>query len=82
MSELPTIEFVTESGARRRIAYERVRENQRVVRRVSHYDGDGWRPVGQDAVHAAIRDDSVDGVGAHASTPAPSASARPRSSMR
>ena len=47
-SDLPTIEFVTESGAHRRIAYERVGENQRVVRRVSHYDGDGWRPVGQE----------------------------------
>ena len=51
-SDLPTIEFVTESGAHRRIAYERVGENQRVVRRVSHYDGGGWRPVGQEELRS------------------------------
>ena len=51
-SDLPTIEFVTEGGARRRIAYERVGENQRVVRRVSHYDDGGWRPVGQEEVRS------------------------------
>ena len=51
-SDLPTIEFVTESGARRRIAYERVAENQRVVRRVSHYDDGGWRPVGQEELRS------------------------------
>ena len=51
-SDLPTIEFVTESGARRRIAYERVGENQRVVRRVSHYDDGGWRPVGQEELRS------------------------------
>ena len=51
-SDLPTIEFVTEDGARRRIAYERVGENQRVVRRESHYDEGGWRPVGQEELRS------------------------------
>ena len=51
-SDLPTIEFVTESGARRRVEYERVGENQRVVRRVSHYDDGGWRSVGQEELRS------------------------------
>ena len=55
-SDLPTIEFVTESGARRRISYERVGENQRVVRRESHYDDGGWRPVGQEELRSLTLD--------------------------
>jgi len=54
--DLPTIEFISESGARRRIEYERVGENQRVVRRVSHYEEDRWRPVGQEELRSLTID--------------------------
>lgn len=48
--ELPTIEFVTESGERRRVSYER--DGARVVRRVCrHLDGD-WVPIGGEALRS------------------------------
>jgi len=54
--DLPTIEFISESGARRRVEYERVGENQRVVRCVSHYEEDRWRPVGQEELRSLTID--------------------------
>ena len=51
-SDLPTIEFVAEGGARRRIAYERVGEARHVVRRESRFTGGEWVTVGAERVRA------------------------------
>ena len=51
-SDLPTIEFVTESGARRRIAYERAGEARHVVRRESRFTGGEWVTVGAERVRS------------------------------
>ena len=51
-SDLPTIEFVTESGARRRVEYERVGEARRVVRRELRHSGSEWVTIGSERVRS------------------------------
>ena len=51
-SHLPTIEFISESGARRRIAYERVGEARRVVRRELRHSGSEWVTIGSERVRS------------------------------
>ena len=51
-SDLPTIEFVTEGGARRRIEYERVGEARRVVRRELRHSGSEWVTIGSERVRS------------------------------
>lgn len=51
MSDLPMVEFVTESGARRRIAYERD-PSAGVVRHEWRHDGDEWVPIGAETLRS------------------------------
>ena len=51
-SDLPTIEFLTEGGARRRIEYERVGEARRVVRRELRHSGSEWVTIGAERVRS------------------------------
>ena len=50
--DLPTIEFVTEGGARRRIEYERAGEARHVVRRELRYDRGEWVTVGAEELRS------------------------------
>lgn len=59
MSDLPTIGFTAESGARRRIRYERDTEAPyRVERHVDRWAGDaeGWVPVGGEPLAELVID--------------------------
>lgn len=60
MSDLPTIAFETETGARRRIRYERADEApHRVERHVDRWDDDDgeWVPVGDEPLAELVIDD-------------------------
>ena len=51
-SDLPTIEFVTEGGARRRVSYERAEETARVVRREYRLLDGGWVAAGAEELRS------------------------------
>lgn len=60
MSDLPTIEFETASGAARRVRYQRDRPEapHRVIRRVERWDEErgGWVPGGSEELAELVID--------------------------
>ena len=50
--DLPTIEYETDSGHRRRVSYERAEETARVVRREYRLLDDGWVAAGAEELRS------------------------------